>query len=118
MNHNWTNTEECGIDMHKKEAYYRIINVNDPFVQKLSNASHDIGLNWKNEKFDFTGIIDAGIWNSDHASQYNLVRINESDGKRIKDELSTNVDYYLGKCSTGQANNTKVCELYNKATKG
>ena len=112
----WSNNETCEIDMHKKDLYFRSVNLNDPFIQKLAGGSHDIGLNWKNDKFDFTSVVRPDVWT--RTSQYNLVRITENEGRQIKNELSSNVLYYTGLCSRGQGNNSTVCALYYQAKGG
>ncbi len=116
MGHNWTNYETCDITMKTKDVYFRQINLSDPFVQKL-NPNRGIGYNWKNSKFNFVNLIDPNIWNK--ASEYNMVRITEEDGKNIKSELNTNKGYYTGICSSGSAAAAStICAKYNQAVSG
>ena len=119
MNHNWENYEVCSIGdgMKKKEIVFRQVNLSDPFIQKLSNSNHEIGRNWKNDKYDFTNVIDANIWNKD--SQYNTVTINQDIGKAIKAELSNQANSYIGSCSKQTSNGATptICGLYNQARK-
>ena len=116
MKSNWNNMETCPIVMRTKEVYFRSINVNDPFIKDLKSG-HKIGLNWKNNKFDFTGLIHSNIWTQE--PQYNMIRITEEDGRNIKAEINTNTGYYTGICSTGSASTAStICSKYNQAMKG
>ena len=80
--------------MKKKDIVFRQVNLSDPFIQKLANSNHEIGRNWKNDKYDFTKVIDANIWNK--SSQYNTVSIDQDIGKVIKAELSSQANSYIG----------------------
>lgn len=113
---NWTNYETCDINMREKQIYFRQINLGDPFVQKL-NPDRGIGANWKNAKFNFINLIDPNIWSK--ASEYNMIRITEEDGRNIKQELNSNTGYYSGICSTGSASvASTICAKYNQAVNG
>ncbi len=115
--HKWTNTETCGLTVKDKEIVFRAINLSDPFIQQL-DSNHKIGENWKNSKFDFTNIIDKNTWSN--ASQFNEVRIDQTVGKLIKEELSKQYNSYLGSCATGTDKGTtpQICALYKQAIAG
>ncbi len=119
MYHTWKNHETCSIGdgMKEKEIVFRQVNLSDPFIQKLATSDHKIGNNWKNDKYDFTKVIDPNIWSK--TSQYNTVTINQEAGKLIKAELSRNTNSYLGSCSkkTATGATPTICSLYSQAKK-
>ena len=117
LGHKWTDKETCDIKMKEKEIVFRSINLTDPFIQQL-DSDHQIGKNWKNEKYDFTGIIDDAIWSK--SSQYNKVTINQEVGKLIKDELARQYNSYLGSCAKGtdKGLTPQLCTLYKQAVAG
>ena len=117
LKHNWTNTESCDIKMKKKDVIFRSINLTDPFIQKLEASNHEIGRNWKNDKYDFTKVIDVNTWNK--SSQYNTVSIDQELGKLIKAELVNNSNSYLGACAnqTSAGQTPQICALLKQAKK-
>ena len=119
MYHTWKNHETCSIGdgMKEKKIVFRQVNLSDPFIQKLATSDHKIGNNWKNDKYDFTKVIDPNIWSK--TSQYNTVTINQEAGKLIKAELSRNTNSYLGSCSkkTATGATPTICSLYSQAKK-
>ena len=57
--------KECKVIGKTSDAYYREIDVTDPFLQKATNGQRTIGSNFKGE-YDFVQIISPTIWNSDN----------------------------------------------------
>ena len=118
MGHKWTNDEECEMDVRKKETVFRYVNLSDPFIQRL-DSGHQIGQNWLNSNYNFTGIIDENTWSN--ASQYNKVRIDQQLGFLIKEEVTRNQSSnYTGSCAsqTSLGNTPTICSLLKQAKAG
>lgn len=117
LGHKWVNKETCVLGVKEKEIVFRSINLNDPFIQYL-DSNHQIGENWKNNKYDFTGIIDKNTWSN--PSQFNKVTINQQIGALIKNELASQYASYLGSCAKGtdQGKTPQLCALYKQAVAG
>ncbi len=117
LGHKWVNKETCALGVKEKEIVFRSINLNDPFIQAL-DSNHEIGENWKNSKYDFTGIIDKNTWSN--PSQFNTVTIDQQIGKLIKNELARQYSSYLGSCAKGtdQGKTPQLCALYKQAVAG
>ena len=117
LGHKWVNKETCVIGVKEKEIVFRSINLNDPFIQAL-DSNHEIGENWKNSKYDFTGIIDPNTWSN--PSQFNTVTITQEIGKLIKNELARQYSSYLGSCAKGtdQGKTPQLCALYKQTVAG
>ena len=117
LGHKWVNKETCVLGVKEKEIVFRSINLSDPFIQYL-DSNHQIGENWKNNKYDFTGIIDKNTWSN--PSQFNKVTINQQIGALIKNELASQYASYLGSCAKGtdQGRTPQLCALYKQAVAG
>ena len=57
--------KECKVIGKTSDAYYREIDVTDPFLQKATNGQRKIGSNFKGE-YDFVQIISPTIWDSNN----------------------------------------------------
>lgn len=57
--------KNCTVKGQTSDAYYREIDVTDPFLQKATHGQRAIGSNFKGE-YDFVKIISPTIWNSNN----------------------------------------------------
>ena len=57
--------KDCKVIGQTSDAYYREIDVADPFLQKATHGQRTIGSNFKGE-YDFVKIISPTIWNSNN----------------------------------------------------
>ncbi len=57
--------KNCTVKGQISDAYYREIDVTDPFLQKATHGQRAIGSNFKGE-YDFVQIISPTIWNSNN----------------------------------------------------
>ena len=102
--------ENCKFSVDKNEREkYRIIDVNNPFVN--NDRLNSIHNNWKNENFDFTNIINK---NTEPLYTFDLSKndISEIQKDNVKDNS------YLGLCEKNNTDSNavgRICrEIYSK----
>lgn len=99
--------ENCPLEAVNTSELYRIIDVDNPFVNaaRLDSLSN----NWKNSKFDFTNIT-----NEKKATLYSF-NLSKNDIEEIKQD-NTKDGSYLGLCDSKNESSSainKVCEVIN-----
>ena len=113
-------SENCQFSMKKaNDVIYRIIDVSDPFLSTYSNKERSVGINWKNNQFDFVNIIDSKIWSKDSMYIYKLSKVNVENIRSSTTTSNDKVTSYTGvDCSISKDNKYECDFLKNKTTSG
>lgn len=108
-NQNWNiYLSDCTYNAPEKiEIIYRSIDLTDPFLQSYTSNGNkrEIGKNFKNDIYDFTGIIQSNLWNQErYYFKYDLSKTNVFN---IRKDTTDDVNKYLGTTCYFTPDNTK-----------
>ena len=100
-----------------EDIYYRVIDVSDPFLQKYKDDKRDIGINWKNNNYNFVNIIKSDVWSNNPEYVFKLSKENVENIKKSTVDSGERVTSYTGVDCFVTPNNNYECDfLKNKKT--
>lgn len=104
-------TNECSYDVNGKfNITFRQVELADPFLTSY-DPKRKIGDNYKNNRYNFSKIIKADIWEKTADYRFSLSKINVS---QIKKDSGTSTVSYLGTDCRINADKKYVCSFFDK----
>lgn len=104
-------TNECSYDVNGKfNITFRQVELADPFLTSY-DPKRKIGDNYKNNRYNFSKIIKADIWEKTADYRFSLSKINVS---QIKKDSGTSTISYLGTDCRINADKKYVCSFFDK----
>ena len=104
-------TNECSYDVNGKfNITFRQVELADPFLTSC-DPKRKIGDNYKNNRYNFSKIIKADIWEKTADYRFSLSKINVS---QIKKDSGTSTISYLGTDCRINADKKYVCSFFDK----
>lgn len=104
-------TNECSYDVNGKfNITFRQVELADPFLTSY-DPKRKIGDNYKNNRYNFSKIIKADIWEKTADYRFSLSKINVS---QIKKDSGTSTVSYLGTDCRINTDKKYVCSFFDK----
>lgn len=104
-------TNECNYDVNGKlNITFRQVELTDPFLTSY-DPKRKIGDNYKNDRYNFSKIIKADIWEKTADYRFSLSKINVS---QIKKDSGTSTVSYLGTDCRINTDKKYVCSFFDK----
>lgn len=104
-------TNECSYDVNGKfNITFRQVELADPFLTSY-DPKRKIGDNYKNNRYNFSKIIKADIWEKTADYRFSLSKINVS---QIKKDSGISTVSYLGTDCRINADKKYVCSFFDK----
>ncbi len=104
-------TNECNYDVNGKlNITFRQVELADPFLTSY-DPKRKIGDNYKNDRYNFSKIIKADIWEKTADYRFSLSKINVS---QIKKDSGTSTVSYLGTDCRINTDKKYVCSFFDK----
>lgn len=105
-------TNECNYDVNGKfNITFRQVELADPFLTSY-DPKRKIGDNYKNDRYNFSKIIKADIWEKTADYRFSLSKINVS---QIKKDSGTSTVSYLGTDCRINTDKKYVCSFFDKS---